>query len=76
MNSIGIYLMNGLIVAPTVKLEWKAYKLVYNEILHAMAVVENDPTDGSHFCKCLTIWAGFGMCIPILLHYFTNSHGF
>ena len=30
----------------TVKLERKAYKLVYDEILRTMAVVENDPIDG------------------------------
>ncbi|KAF9780419.1 hypothetical protein BJ322DRAFT_1220931 [Thelephora terrestris] len=45
----------------TVKLERKPYKEVYDEILHAMASVEDDPIDGPCFQERLAAWAGFGM---------------
>jgi hypothetical protein len=45
----------------TVKLEGKLYKAVYDEILHAMALVEDDAIDGPRLRERLAAWAGFGM---------------
>lgn len=59
----------------TVKLERKAYKLVYDEILRTMAVVENDPIDGPRLHERLAAWAGFGMYVSTLPHRSTSSHG-
>jgi len=50
----------------TVKLERKPYKEVYDEILRAMAIVEEDETDGPRLQERLAAWAGFGMSM--------NSH--
>ncbi|KAF9786188.1 hypothetical protein BJ322DRAFT_1020281 [Thelephora terrestris] len=44
----------------TVKLERKPYKEVYDEILLAMATVEDDPIDGPLLKERLAAWAGFG----------------
>jgi hypothetical protein len=46
-----------------VKLEQKVYKLVYDEILLMMAVVEGDLIDGPRLNERLTAWAGFGMYV-------------
>lgn len=44
-----------------VKLEWKLYKGVYDEILRAMTAVEDDPIDGPCLHEHLAVWARFGM---------------
>jgi hypothetical protein len=46
-----------------VKLDSKDYKAVYDGILDAMAIVENDPIDGPSLQERLTAWAGYGMYV-------------
>ena len=43
----------------TAKLNNEDYKVVYDGILEAMAVVENNPIDGPR----LAAWGGYGMCV-------------
>ena len=45
----------------TVKLDSKDYRPVYNGILDAMAIVDDDPIDGPRLWEHLTAWAGYGM---------------
>lgn len=55
--------MNGY--PSTVKLERKDYVLIYDEILEAMARVEDNPIDGPLLHERLAAWAGFGMYVSI-----------
>ena len=45
------------------KLDSKDYKMVYDGILDALAIVENDPIDGPRLQERLTTWAGYGVYV-------------